>query len=151
MDLLDRIFPRLEWQGDCLIWTGPVQNKGYGYISRRERGTRLVHRIVAEQHGLVDDNTITLHSCDTPMCCNPEHLSGGTQAKNIAECIERGRFVYKAPLTVCKRGHEFTPENTRITGSKKIRQCKECARIRRRKYAALNSPYSGPRRNGLTS
>jgi hypothetical protein len=134
MAAIDRVFPRLEWDGDCLLWNGPVNNKGYGSVTRSDGGSRLVHRIVAEEHGLVDDNTITLHSCDTPRCCNPEHLSGGTQADNIAESIERGLFVFKAPLTHCKRGHEFTPENTRITGTRRIRQCRECARIRRRQY-----------------
>lgn len=134
MALMDRVFPRLEWQGECLLWTGPVNNKGYGTISRRDGGTRLVHRIVAQEHGRVWEGRVTLHSCDTPCCCNPDHLTAGTQADNIADCIEKGRFGYKQPLAVCKRGHEFTPENTRITGSRRIRQCKECARIRRRKY-----------------
>lgn len=37
--------------------------------------------------------------------------------------------------TVCKWGHEFTPENTRIT-SQGVRQCRECGRRRdRERYA----------------
>jgi len=131
---MDRVFRRLEWQDDCLIWTGPVNNKGYGTIGRRDGGTRLVHRIVLMHHTEVDEGQVTLHSCDTPRCCNPEHLRAGTQADNIAESIERGLFQFKQPLDRCKRNHEFTPENTRITGSRKIRQCRECARIRRRSY-----------------
>lgn len=131
---MDRIFRHLEWQGDCLIWTGAVNNKGYGTIGRRDRGTRLVHRIVLWEHEGIEDGQVCLHSCDTPRCCNPEHLSAGTQADNIRESIERGRFAFKQPLTQCQRGHDLTPENTRITGSRKIRQCRECARIRRRKY-----------------
>lgn len=130
-----RIFPRLEWSGDCLLWTGPVNNQGYGYVSRRDGGTRLVHRIVAMEHADFD-GYICLHTCDTPRCCNPDHLRPGTQADNIEDCIEKGRFGYKQVQTHCKRGHEFTPENTRITGSRKIRQCRECARIRRRSYRA---------------
>lgn len=37
-------------------------------------------------------------------------------------------------LTHCKRGHEFTPDNTRITGAGG-RQCRACARVQRRAWA----------------
>lgn len=32
-----------------------------------------------------------LHSCDTRNCVNPEHLSVGTHAENVAEQVERDR------------------------------------------------------------
>lgn len=32
-----------------------------------------------------------LHSCDTPACVNPAHLSVGTQLENIAQMDARGR------------------------------------------------------------
>lgn len=32
-----------------------------------------------------------LHSCDNPPCCEPSHLSEGTQARNIKDMYERGR------------------------------------------------------------
>lgn len=131
---IDRVFDRLEWQGDCLIWTGTVNNKGYGTIGRTDPGTRLVHRIVLAEHREVPVGLFCLHRCDTPRCCNPEHLYIGTQVDNMADAIGRGRFRFRQVQTVCQRGHEFTPENTRITGSRKIRQCRECARIRRRSY-----------------
>ena len=31
------------------------------------------------------------HSCDRPRCCNPEHLTEGTQADNVRDALERGR------------------------------------------------------------
>ena len=31
------------------------------------------------------------HSCDFRPCCNPAHLLEGTQADNMADCIQRGR------------------------------------------------------------
>jgi predicted XRE-type DNA-binding protein len=32
-----------------------------------------------------------LHECDTPLCVNPKHLSEGTQAENIADCVRKNR------------------------------------------------------------
>lgn len=40
----------------------------------------------------------------------------------------RGRIGWRSMLTHCKRGHEFTLENTKIT-SKGSRSCRECLRI----------------------
>lgn len=32
-----------------------------------------------------------MHACDKPACCNPVHLTGGTQADNIADMVKKGR------------------------------------------------------------
>lgn len=60
-------------------------------------GKRLyVHRLVASlYHGLElqDSRSIVMHSCDNPRCINPDHLSVGSQADNIKDCITKGRFV----------------------------------------------------------
>lgn len=134
---MDRIFPRLEWESECLLWTGPTNNMGYGTIGRRDGGTRLVHRAVAQEHMEVPEVLNVLHSCDTPRCCNPEHLSPGTQAQNIRDCIDRGRFTPRPLLAECKRGHEFSEENTMLrvdfTG-KTFRHCRKCATIRMRQH-----------------
>jgi hypothetical protein len=40
-----------------------------------------------------------------------------------------GRHNSRACQTHCKRGHEFTPENT-VIGSKGLRDCRACRRLR---------------------
>jgi hypothetical protein len=58
------------------------------------------------------------HLCHNPECWNAEHLRAMTHAENMKQRSER--------QTHCKRGHEFTPENTTITSGR--RRCKACAR-----------------------
>jgi hypothetical protein len=37
-----------------------------------------------------------LHSCDTPTCVNPAHLTPGTVKENIQDAIEKGRNCHGA-------------------------------------------------------
>lgn len=64
--------------------------RGYGqvWIDGRNRKASHVALILSGQPR-TDRNA--LHSCDNPICCNPAHLSWGTQAKNRRESAERGR------------------------------------------------------------
>jgi hypothetical protein len=66
------------------------------------------------------------HLCFNPPCVNPGHLRLLTLSENSAN----QRDAYKAH---CKRGHELSPENTRIrTGGNGRRECKTCHRDRER-------------------
>ena len=40
-------------------------------------------------HGYWPENA--RHTCDIPLCCNPEHLLEGTAQDNMQDCISRGR------------------------------------------------------------
>lgn len=101
--------------GECWIWNSPsVNNKGYGrfLIYRNGVQTRLLaHRLVAQLAGKQVAGLVIRHSCDTPLCCNPEHLIPGTQAQNIGDAVERGRMdtsglalgqTYVRPARPCK-------------------------------------------------
>jgi hypothetical protein len=48
------------------------------------------------EKGPIPPGEKVLHSCDNPPCCNPGHLTTGTQAQNIAEMWARGRRARKA-------------------------------------------------------
>lgn len=71
---------------------GCVNNKGYGQV-RHCGKTMLAHRVAFELfNGRVPEG-ILLHSCDTPLCCNPAHLTEGTQAENLSDMRNKGRGV----------------------------------------------------------
>lgn len=56
------------------------------------------------------------------------NLRYGTPSDNAYDKVRNGRHN-EANKTHCKRGHEFTPENTYIQPSTNGRRCLECKRI----------------------
>lgn len=89
----------------------------------------LAHRFSwVEANGTdVPDGLFVCHHCDNPPCVRPDHLYAGTRVDNAKDSIRRGRNA-SAKKTHCKRGHEFTPENTYITG-RGNRHCKACTKL----------------------
>jgi len=77
--------------GDCWVWTGHLNNKGYGRINRNKIIV-YAHRLAYElAFGSIPSGMEVLHRCDTPACVNPSHLFLGTQADNNRDCREKGR------------------------------------------------------------
>jgi len=112
----------------CWNWTGSITTTGYGEYWNRARGFVhvLVHRLVLELihkdiRGLIPD-----HQCENTRCCNPAHMTLGTQADNVL----RGNSpqAKNRLKTHCPKGHEYTPENTYIRPSKNWRECRACWR-----------------------
>lgn len=135
---------------DCIEWPGSRLAEGYGYFRTPQKdGSKgiLAHRFIYEViHGPIPDDLVVRHTCDNPPCVNPEHLLLGTQANNVQDMMDRGRWgafgKFEVPLqTHCLRGHEFTDENTYLS-PKGSRICKECTRIRSREYYQRKNPGS---------
>lgn len=86
LELLQRIFSRCTWDGDCLIWSGPHSGTGrggdYGRFSF-EGVTASVHIAVYELvFGPVPPKKQLDHSCERRRCCNPFHLVAMTHKRN---------------------------------------------------------------------
>lgn len=76
---------------ECWIWFGQRDRYGYGVINNKE-GHFFVHRLSYQLHkGDLEQEQILRHSCDDPACCNPDHLTPGTQADNMKDAAKRGR------------------------------------------------------------
>jgi hypothetical protein len=130
----ERFWSRVDRRGadECWPWTG-ANSRGYGqfYVDGRNRRATQVSW---EMHNGAPfpDGKMACHSCDNPACVNPRHIWPGTMSDNINDCVRKGRHVspnvpWNAGLTHCKRGHEFTAENT--YWRKGIRSCRKCIRL----------------------
>lgn len=130
----DRLWPKVDRSGGpeaCWPWLGAI-NQGYGYFWLN--GTmHNAHRVVYELLiGPVPDGLTLDHLCQNTRCVNPAHLDPCPTGENTLRS-SRAITAINARKTHCVRGHEFTPENTRIlTGRKRGRQCIECAKAKGR-------------------
>ena len=120
----------------CWLWTGSVNNDGYGQI-RHDGRTQRVHRLAWEEvNGPIPAGMAVCHSCDVPACCNPAHLFLGTQLDNVTDMRTKGRFKgsswVNALKTHCPQGHEYTPENTMTFNG--MRSCRQCMNQRSARY-----------------
>ena len=68
----------------------------YGTFHIRD-SNRKQHQMVAHKvmfllfNEEIQDGMIVMHSCDTPACVNPFHLSVGTRRENVMDSIAKGR------------------------------------------------------------
>lgn len=154
LDTLERLERHLvpEPNTGCLLWTGTTC-RGYGrtMYPNKERTVGLAHRLMyILKKGPIPDGAVVRHLCDTPTCCNPDHLALGDQKDNALDMLRAGRNRNQnTGRTHCKNGHEFSPENTRVSYKKgkykmiALRRCHTCvlaAQRRRRRAAAAMKP-----------
>jgi hypothetical protein len=45
----------------------------------------------------IADGNVIMHTCDNPLCVNPDHLIQGTQLQNITDMHEKGRGRFPGP------------------------------------------------------
>lgn len=77
----------------CWLWSGSRLPKGYGRFYPAFRVGLYAHRVaweIANGRG-VPDGLHVMHSCDTPRCVNPAHLSVGTRSDNMQDCVAKKR------------------------------------------------------------
>ncbi len=54
------------------------------------------------------------HKCDTPPCCNPEHLFLGTRKENANDAVRKGRHTYGEKSHFAKLSEETVLEILRL-------------------------------------
>lgn len=75
---------------ECWLWQGARSGEyGGGWYNGKKEGAHRVSYMLFV--GEIPEGLDVLHSCDTPLCVNPKHLSAGTHQKNIQESFDKGR------------------------------------------------------------
>ena len=75
----------------CWDWEGNTDAYGYGALGRDGRVLKA-HRVSYELHvGPIPTGAQLLHSCDRPICVNPNHLRPGNARANTDDALERDR------------------------------------------------------------
>jgi hypothetical protein len=137
----DRFWSKVRKSDGCWLWGASIKTTGYGQFFRGPR-IEKAHRVSYElTHGPIPEGLYVLHRCDVRACVRPDHLFLGTISDNSRDMIYKGRHPVVRRLkehtcrparklaTHCRRGHEYTPENTYVPpGARHQRQCRACNR-----------------------
>lgn len=124
---LERLRAFLKPNGECLEFTGGRAHS-YGVFWMNGKNHRA-HRAAFELHHGRKPNGVVLHSCDNPLCCNPLHLSEGTQSDNMVDMVRKGRSLSGTRNPMCK----FTEEDIDAIrkSSLKVKELAELYGVRR--------------------
>lgn len=88
-------FVMREPNSGCWLWTGFVNDEGYGYFGVAASLPRKAHRVSYEMHkGVIPDGLLVCHKCDTPSCVNQDHLFLGTDAENMRDRDGKSRLAF---------------------------------------------------------
>ena len=129
-----RFFRHVDKTDCCWLWTGALNEHGYGVFNKpadtpRGMATCKAHRFAYEllvgpiPEGL-DLDHVYVRGCRYRNCVNPAHLEPVTNHENSLRGL-------RSQKTHCPQGHKYTVENTRIGVSAyghPDRQCRTCER-----------------------
>lgn len=107
-------------ENGCWPWNGTINGKGYGYIFIKGK-QYFAHRLSYGWFTGPLKDMWAHHKCENSLCVNPTHLEAKTPRQHKRD--------HWAAMTHCRRGHEFTKENTYWYKDVK-RLCRICHRRR---------------------
>lgn len=144
LSTLDRFWQKVDKTGPCWLWTGRINENGYGTFSIRHKAV-YAHRFAYEvtlgpiPEGLELDHTCHTTSCRLGIncphrrCVNPFHLEPVSRRVNALRGNAPSALAVRTGF--CKRGHPLVESNIyhRKNGH---RMCRPCCLDRSRQQRA---------------
>ena len=93
----DRFWGRVKKTSGCWIWTGTINDSGYGVLGRGGRDAGNVRAHVLSwtlTNGEIPDGIQVCHHCDNPPCVRPDHLFLGTPKQNANDRDAKNRVQH---------------------------------------------------------
>lgn len=85
----ERFYKKIEKTESCWLWTGASRYYGNFWDGLKYvNAHRFSYKI---NKGTIPKGMVVMHTCDTPLCVNPEHLKLGTQKDNLQDMYSKGR------------------------------------------------------------
>lgn len=91
-----RFWNKVDRTGECWVWNGLRDPKGYGRFQYGSGKPVLAHRYALSLALGRMPALFACHKCDNPSCVRPSHLFEGTQKDNMQDCVRKGRINRKA-------------------------------------------------------
>lgn len=75
----------------CWNWNKSCNSAGYGHFTRNGKYWTTHKFVFTMVKGTIPEGNVVRHSCHNTRCCNPDHLSVGTDLDNYHDSFETHR------------------------------------------------------------
>ncbi len=101
MSVVERFLAKVErppWpDSGCWIWRAATKPNKHGveygrfWFQGRSHPAHRVSIMLFKPHHKLTQQLVVGHTCDNPLCVNPDHLFVCTQQENVRDCMDKGR------------------------------------------------------------
>ena len=85
---------RIDAATGCWLWQGSRDLNGYGKVMFGGKTWRAHRLAYTYYRGAIPAGLAVCHTCDTPLCCNPDHHFLGTVGDNNTDRHRKGRSAH---------------------------------------------------------